>query len=374
MVFFLIKYLYIILYKYIMGSKSTSYLKSLTNPKGHLSDFRHAARLFDDDDIRLAPKLKFQYHVSFVINPQALKSMNFNYRHQQEFNMLVKSADLPKFSIQTETLNQYNRRKVVHVKLDYQPVNIIFHEDNFNVVRMFWENYYSYYFADNEAAKVSGNYNRTAMLGASSIKSPYGFDNGSTVPFFSSISIYLMARKYWSMAKLINPVVTAFNHDTMNYADTGPSQNSMTVAYEAVTYDYGSVSKGNPPGFAQDHYDHVPSPLSVAGGGTESLFGTGGVLAGMETVFGNVASGKAFESPANLITTAIHTINTYQNAKSLTKSGISNELQNIAVKGLQTAARAGPGSIGNSIFQIPSTTNNETRATPYQGNNTPGGI
>lgn len=338
-----------------------------------MSDFRHAARLFDDDDIRLAPKFRFQYHVSFSINPKALKSLNFNYRHQEEFNMLVKSAEMPKFSIQTESLNQYNRRKVVQVKLDYQPVTITFHEDNFNVVRMFWENYYSYYFADNEAAKINGNYNRTAMLGPDMIKTPYGFDNGSTVPFFNHISIYLMARQYWSMAKLINPVITQFNHDTMNYSDTTPSQNTMTVAYEAVTYDYGNVSKGNPPGFAKDHYDHVPSPLTVAGGGTQTLFGTGGVLAGMSTVFGNVASGRAFESPANLITTAIQTINTYQNAKSLTRSGIQNEVTNVAIKGLQTVARAGPGSIGNSVFPVSVQNQDVVRATPYSSTNTPGG-
>jgi len=357
-----------------MTSKINNYLKSLTNPKGIVSDFRHAARLFDDDDIRLAPKFKFQYHVSFSINLKALKSLNFNNRHQEEFNMLVKTAEMPKFNIQTESLNQYNRRKVVQVKIDYQPVTITFHEDNFNVVRMFWENYYSYYFADNEAAKINGNYNRTAMLGAGHIRSPFGFDNGSTVPFFNHISIYLMARKYWSMAKLINPVITAFNHDTMNYADTSPSQNSMTVAYEAVTYDYGSVSKGNPPGFASSHYDHVPSPLTISGGGSASVFGTGGVLAGVSSVFGNVASGKAFESPANFITTAIQTINTYQNAKALTTTGVKQELTNIAIRGLQTVARAGPGSIGNTVFPIPTNQNsNVTKTTPYSGNNEPGG-
>lgn len=350
-----------------MTSKSNSwFINNLTSPKGQLGDFRHAARLFDDDDIRLAPKLKFQYHVNFSINPQALKSLNFTYRHQQEFNMLVKTAELPKFSIQTDKLNQYNRRKVTQVKIDYQPVNITFHEDNFNVVRMLWESYYSYYYADNDAAKIYGNYNRTAMLNGNFIKTPYGFDNGSHIPFFNNISIYLMARHSWSSAKLINPVITQFTHDTMNHADSNPVQNSMQLDYEAVTYDYGQVSRNNPPGFAADHYDHTPSPLSLAGGGTASVFGSGGVLAGASTVFGNIASGKAFESPANFLTTAIQTINTYQNAKSLTKAGIKNEFTNIAVKGLQNVARANPGSINNTVFPINDTGNqNVVLAKPY---------
>jgi len=350
-----------------MTSKSNSwFINNLTSPKGQLGDFRHAARLFDDDDIRLAPKLKFQYHVNFSINPQALKSLNFTYRHQQEFNMLVKTAELPKFSIQTDKLNQYNRRKVTQVKIDYQPVNITFHEDNFNVVRMLWESYYSYYYADNDAAKIYGNYNRTAMLNGNFIKTPYGFDNGSHIPFFNNISIYLMARHSWSSAKLINPVITQFTHDTMNHADSNPAQNSMQLDYEAVTYDYGQVSRNNPPGFAADHYDHTPSPLSLAGGGTATVFGSGGVLAGASTVFGNIASGKAFESPANFLTTAIQTINTYQNAKSLTKAGVKNEFTNIAVRGLQNVARANPGSINNTVFPINDTGNqNVLLAKPY---------
>jgi hypothetical protein len=356
-----------------MTSKSNSwFVNNLTSPKGQLADFQHAARLFDDDDFRLAPKFKFQYHVSFSINPNALKSLNFTYRHQQEFNMLVKTAELPKFQIQTDTLNQYNRRKVTQVKLDYQPVTITFHEDNFNVVRMLWESYYSYYYADNDAAKIYGNYNRTAMLNSNFIKTPFGFDNGSHVPFFNNIAIYLMARHSWSMAKLINPVIVTFTHDTMNYADSNPTQNTMQLAYEAVTYDYGQVSKGNPPGFAQEHYDHTPSPLSLAGGGTSSVFGSGGVLAGAATVFGNIATGAAFQSPANFLTTAIQTINTYQNAKSLTKAGIKNELQNVAIKGLQTVARAGPGSVNNTVFPVNDTGNqNVTVGTPYSGGGGP---
>jgi hypothetical protein len=355
-----------------MTSKSNSwFINSLTSPKGQLADFQHAARLFDDDDIRLAPKFKFQYHVSFSINPQALKSLNFTYRHQQEFNMLVKTAELPKFNIQTESLNQYNRRKVTQVKIDYQPVTITFHEDNFNVVRMLWESYYSYYFADNDAAKIYGNYNRTAMLNGNFIKTPYGFDNGSHVPFFNNISIYLMARHSYNMVKLINPVIVQFTHDTMNYAESSTAQNSMQLAYEAVTYDYGQVSKGNPPGFAEIHYDQTPSPLSLAGGGTSTVFGSGGVLAGASTVFGNIASGRAFESPANFLTTAIQTINTYQNAKSLTKAGVKNEFQQIAIKGLQNVARAGPGSVNNTVFPVNDTGNQVTVAKPYDGGGGP---
>jgi hypothetical protein len=337
-------------------SKILPYLtNNIANPKGQLADFQHAARLFVDDDLRLAPKLKFQFHVYFSINPKALKSLNFHYRHQEEVNMLVKSCELPKFTIITDNLNQYNRRKITQVKIDYTPISITFHEDNFHIIRSLWNNYYSYYYADNDASKITKNYIRSSMLGSSFIKSPYGFDNGSTVPFFNHITIYLMGKQQYNSAKLINPVITAFTNDTVNYSSSDPIQNSMTIAYEAVTYDSGSVKKGDPPGFAKSHYDHTPSPLSLAGGGTKTLFGSSGVLAGVKDIFGKIADPNfKLSNPANFLAVAATTINTYQNSKSLTKTGVKNELQNAVLGGLAIAGRElrSPNAPYNRLFPV----------------------
>ena len=86
----------------------------------NLRDFQHAARLFTDGDLRLAPKAKYLYHVFFTINRNAISTVNSGYldKHQNEINMLVKAVDLPKFNLQVETLNQYNRRKNVQVKIE----------------------------------------------------------------------------------------------------------------------------------------------------------------------------------------------------------------------------------------------------------------
>ena len=342
-----------------MTTKSNSwFINALTSPKGQLADFQHAARLFTDDDFRLAPKLKFQYHVSFSINPTAIKSLNFTYRHNTEINMLVKTADMPKFTIGTETLNQYNRKKVVQTKIDYMPVNITFHEDNFNVVKSLWEMYFSYYYADHEASKIKSNYIRSAMLPSTLIRTPYGLDNNSSIPFFNNITIYQFARRRWSSATLVNPVITAWSGDTMNYAESTPVTNSMTVAYEAVNYNSGQVRKNDPPGFGVDHYDQTPSPISLAGGGTATVFGPAGVLAGAEYVFGSIASGDAYKSPMDFLRTAIVAVNTYQNSKSLTKTGVKNELVQVATKGFVNLGRAGPASLNNTAFPINDSGNN----------------
>ena len=103
----------------------------------------------------------------------------------------------------------------------------------------------------------------------------------------------------------------------------------MTIAYEGIRYAQGNVSVGTPDGFAQLHYDSTPSPLSLMGGGTASLFGSTGVLAGGLDVFGDLASGKAFSDPFALLGTAIKAKNTYENAKQLSKQGIKGEVESI---------------------------------------------
>ena len=83
--------------------------------KIYLRDQQHAARLFVDDQFRLAPKLSFSFHVAFGINPGACKDATLLQRHRNEINMLVKSVELPNFTIDVETLK--NNLKFRHIFL-----------------------------------------------------------------------------------------------------------------------------------------------------------------------------------------------------------------------------------------------------------------
>jgi hypothetical protein len=164
-----------------------------------------------------------------------------------------------------------------------------------------------------------------------------------------------MARKYWNSYTLVNPIITSWSHDSLDYAGTSTSEQSMSLAYEAVYYETGRVGQNNPPGFGLEHYDTIPSPISLAGGGTRTLFGAGGVLAGADRVFGNVANMLTNPQEAtlgNIINTAIIANNTYNNANQLSKTGVKAELTNITVGGLSTVANQGISGIKNTSFPV----------------------
>ena len=283
----------------------------LYNPSNTtLKDYAHAARIFTDDQFRLAPKHKFLFHVAFNINPAALKNIDLVQRHRNEINVLVKSCDLPNYKVTVDTLNQYNRKKNIQTTHKYEPINISFHDDNMGLINQLWQNYYSYYYSDSTSALDPGAYRRNATRNSNYISNAYGLDNGSTTPFFNYITIYQMARHEYVSYTLLNPVISSFNHNKLDYAVSTPHDFAMSIAYEAVAYGNGTVTVGDPEGFGFEHYDQTPSPLQAGDGTTqESPAFSGGIL-----------------DPQQILQTVSQQLNTYQNTKENQSSGSSKSL------------------------------------------------
>lgn len=309
------------------------------NPKGNLGDFQHAARLYVDDNMRLAPKPKFLFHVSFNINREASKVIpQLAEKHLTELGMLVKNVQLPAYNIQTDVKHQYNKKRVVQKRIDYQPVTIQFHDDNYGVTTAMWEAYYRYYFRDGNYAAVgpAGGVQDTLREYANNKKSftneyatgitfsekqyRYGMDNDISVPFFSSIQISQLSRKRYTTMTLVNPIISQWQHDTMDNSVSDPVTNQMTIEYETVHYSRGPINGSTPKGFGTEHYDKTPSPNSLAGGGAESLLGVGGVLAGGFGVLDDITSGKANFG------TVLQAANTLKNAGGLSLNSVKGEL------------------------------------------------
>jgi len=307
-------------------SALSNFLGQVFGAPYRLKDPAHAARLYVDDYYRLTPKIGFMYYVIFNINPNGNEIIqNFKQANGREIGLLVKTADLPKFKMQTETLNQYNRKTVVQSRIDYQPISLTFHDDNNNTSIALWEAYYRYYFADakedtnlsRRPAKYSDTkYNKTSSIVESF---NYGLNNDQKAGFFDSIEIYQLARKQFTAFKILNPIITDWSHDQVDQSQSKLLENKMTVAYETVQYATGEVKKDSPAGFASIHYDQRPSPIAVNGSNT--LFGSGGILDTAGALFGNVGN----TSPLGLFGTAQKAGTLVRNLKNVTKSSLKSE-------------------------------------------------
>ena len=248
-----------------------------------VKDFAHASKTFVDGGMRLHPKHSFSYHVFFDIS-----SGLYGNTETIESGMMAKEVDLPKFGMEVKTYNSYNRTNLVNTKINYNPVNITFHDDMANTVRELWYAYYNHYFED---AKQAETVYGAEYKYAPNKPLPFGYSSDVTIPFFTAIRIYQLHQKQFSEYTLINPVITNWEHGRQNSSSSDPVESTMTVRFETVKYAKGYISGNTVKGFGDLHYDQSPSPLTPAGGGTTSIAGPGGLIDTVGSIADDLASG-----------------------------------------------------------------------------------
>ena len=369
----------------------SSYLKNVAGGffgNEYLRDYAHASKTFRANNQQNAPKFKFLFHVYFNINLTTAFS-----DRMENFGLLVKTVKLPSFNIETHTFNQYNRKRIVQTKIKYDPINVTFHDDNQNLLNTMWYNYYTYYYSDglhpsvvfsgNRGANPSGsnnlaNYNDRNIYkeyNSSTEKWDWGFIGDTSVsssasavrePFFKDITIFGFNQHNFIAYTLINPIITAFNHDTYSYSETsGVMENSMTLQYETVVYNQGAID-GNQPdnivtGFASSaNYDRRVSPIAVPGtnsnvlGSSGLVNGEGGFVQPLSERNMNQASkdaSVAYNASKNigLITEATGIQQNVQSALQSTVNSTRQKLFDIPVYGQTPSITSGAGvPIANS--------------------------
>lgn len=287
----------------------------------NLKDYAHASKTFLTNGYELVPKNKFLFHVYMNVNTAEIPVLRtvFPQDDVTAIGLMVKTIQLPQFQIDTETLNQYNRKRVIQKKINYLPVRVEFHDDGGNITRNLWYNYFSYYYKDpnqqylaapnsngklgplnsppgfayqnRDTYSAKRDVNDWGFVGESydqsSAGGPGGFSGGdqsSGKPaFFRDITIYGFDQHEYVMYVLINPVIREWNHDTYDYSQgNGIMTNTMTVEYETVKYYTGAIGRVRPDtnvkGFADPaRYDTVPSSLARPGS-IATVLGQGGLL------------------------------------------------------------------------------------------------
>jgi len=292
------------------GQGNNSLQPAAVNP---IADYAHAAKTFLPNGYALTPKLKFLFHVYFNINTIAVPSLQATYGAGavSSIGLMVKSVELPKFKINTEVLNQYNRKRVIQTKLKYESSRIAFHDDQSDLIRNMWYQYYSYYYKDptksyNNVPAMSGsigpinsvsngfNYNVNDIYSQILLSADWGYagespSDGTTgtsangkPQFFHDITIFGLSQKKYSAWVLINPLISSWSSDSYDYNEGGGTlQNDVQIEYETVKYYSGDIGGDQPSntvtGFADPaHYDTYPSDISTAIG-RNTVFGQGGM-------------------------------------------------------------------------------------------------
>ena len=353
----------------------------------NLRDYTHASKTFTTNSYELSPRFKFLFHVSFTLNVQQIPALRGAISNDDivTYSYLVKTTDLPKYTIANDTLNQYNRKRIIQTKIDYDPINMTFHDDGGDNSRNLWYNYFKYYYKD-PSQKYLNVENTNGSIGkAANYQAGFGYNSrdiydanrignvndwgyvGETYndgtqsasgkpPFFRDIRITGLDQHKFAQYVLINPLITNWSHDQYDYSQgSGIMQNSMTIKYETVKYYSGALSGSKPDvnvqGFADPaHYDIKKSPLARPGS-TASIFGQGGILDTAEGIIDDLESGSVL-GVIGAIQKAGTAYNTFKgkNLASILKTEATAIGKNILIGSLPGAVTAIAGTADGVFF------------------------
>jgi hypothetical protein len=334
----------------------------------YLRDYTHASKTFRPNFYQYSPKFKYLFHTFFEIDAGAY---NQSLSTGANFGLAVKTVKLPSYTFSTANMNQYNRKRIVQTKINYDPVTITFHDDNGNMIRNLWYAYYTYYYKDGknagalytgarggaqatqtggggtQSAPTSANYyDKTTYSTSITGNADWGYigetstpsnPDASKSPFFKNITIYGLSRHEGAAYTLINPIITSFSHDTYDYAQgTGTMEMSMTLEYETVVYNEIKMSGAEPdkliPGFGVGTtYDRTLSPISKPGSNA-TVLGQGGLVDAAGGFLTDITKGNYLAA----IQKAGTAYNTFKNvnlktvAKQELLGGLQNSLNNAA--------------------------------------------
>ncbi len=287
-------------------------------PNQNIKDYKHATRTFVDGLYRLSPKIGTLFHVYMDLNDAMGATDNMS---RIEMGLMAKQVQLPKFTIQNKVHNAYNRKTLQQERVNYDPVNITFHDDSSDVVRKFWQGYFSYYYRDSDYAMPGGavdNYKDDSKYKQRQNQN-WGYTpktaNTGNLPYLNSIRIYSLHQKRFSSYTLIRPMITAFQHGQHTSGEYGTMEHNMTVNYEGVLYDSGPVNNGTVLGFDEIHYDNTPSPLRSLGG----LIGAG------KSIFNSIENGDLGSAVQN----GINAVNILSGSNTQLKQAPSLDLSSI---------------------------------------------
>jgi hypothetical protein len=155
---------------------------------------------------------------------------------------MVRNFERPGVQVNTETMNQYNKKRVIHTKLDYDAVTVRMWDAVDDRVLKLWAQYYRFYFGDGRKLVTDDwRYDVTRGDYVDDVTG-WGWNPPPGPPinaeFFDSIELYHVFGGRYNKIILVRPKIVGFNHDTDDYEDNSSGQEiTLQLNHEGIIYE-----------------------------------------------------------------------------------------------------------------------------------------
>ena len=205
---------------------------------------------------------QFQGLVNFYFN-DAIEGVQTSKDFQNGLSSLVKTAEFPSFEIQTDTHNQYNKKRVTVSGVEYKPISITVYDtiDSAWVVtlmKMYQHTFLNpmgkFEIQSDGSTKpktipydvvpdnvVTGAGDGTSMSGFTQIwnenSNGLNIRPGAQKNFLSHIDLLVYHGQRYMRYTVFNPIVTSFQVDGIDYSSSQPITIKMDISYESFSID-----------------------------------------------------------------------------------------------------------------------------------------
>ncbi len=249
-------------------------------------------------------------------------------------SFFVKSIDRPSVQPTLEEMNQYNRKRLVHTGIKYNPINCTLYDTADSAAMCLWTQYAAYYFGDyrQTADSYKDDIINETMLDAASEGYGYTIAKSSTNEpeginsqfFFDKIEVFQVWGGEYTLYQLLNPRISNFTPDDLDYEQNAISTISLQIQYEAIYHENG----GKPMAISQNEV--------------------------LNDIFGDAFSGETYDPPGSATRQTSFT----------SIGGIADQANNIG--GILNSANL--GNISNFISEIDDQTSSLGGALAKYGN------
>lgn len=257
--------------------------------------------------IMAMPRQKFLFYASFTPGA-SLGNANFS-SWQAGFAFQISRVDRAKASPQVKSLNQYNRKRLIHTGIEYPDLSMQLHDTVDDRVLRVWRDYHKWYFGDGRPKNKQSTWNSGVIQSRESfpVSNGWGFSpspgRGQDTNFFDKLDIYTFYGKKFTQITFYNPKIESITFDAMESASSDLSTIDMNIKHEGFEYtqvatpisnkeinmfglnlgDYYEPADafGGVNSFLLDLNDQLEGTIDSLLGGVANIPFVGGVLAGL---------------------------------------------------------------------------------------------
>lgn len=145
----------------------------------------------------------------------------------------VANVTMPSFSTKSQTLNSYNKKKVVQTGVDYNPIVLTAYDTRDAAIENFLKSYTAYYYAGTMNTDSLTDHNIAGK----------GFRLQGDKNYIKTFVINRVnSTEDTNIITIFNPVIQQIDTDNLDYSDSGLVTYRITFAYEG--FDIRSFKHG----------------------------------------------------------------------------------------------------------------------------------